>query len=75
MGKKRGDLWVLLAAALVVAAFTLPMFKSGGKQGITLFEFIRNHTIFFDKSEPLYIPKEDYMSELAPDYMSEIKDV
>ena len=43
---------------LVLLAFTVPIFRSGVKSNMTLWEFIIIHTIFSDGPE--YIPKEDY---------------
>lgn len=45
-----------------VLAFTWPVFRSGLKSNLTLFEFIINHTIWGDTVE--YIPKEDYQELL-----------
>lgn len=41
-----------------ILTFTLPIFRSGLKSNLTLFEFTLNHTIFGDVVE--FIPKEDY---------------
>jgi len=42
----------------IVLAFTLPVWRSGLKSNLTLWQFIVNHTVFGD--EPEFIPKEDY---------------
>jgi hypothetical protein len=47
-----------IALWLAVLALTVPVFRSGLKTNLTLFEFIWNHTIFGDYPE--YIPRENY---------------
>ena len=42
----------------IALAFTLPIFRSGLRTNLTLFEFIILHTIF--GPDPEYIPKEIY---------------
>ena len=42
----------------IVLSFTLPVFRSGLKTNLTLWEFIINHTTFGDPVE--FIPEEDY---------------
>jgi hypothetical protein len=44
---------------LTILAFTLPIFKSGGKDHLTFFEFIKNHTVWADPG-PMFVPREDY---------------
>ena len=52
-----------LALGLVaVESFTLPLFRSGGKTGLSFWGFVANHTIFSDPVE--YVPQEDYASEM-----------
>jgi hypothetical protein len=41
---------------LAVAAFTVPIFRSGGKSGLTFWGFIINHTIWGSPVE--YVPEE-----------------
>lgn len=48
--------------AVVVASFTLPIFRSGGRTGLTFLGWVINHTIFGPPIE--YVPEEDYMREL-----------
>lgn len=51
-----------LIGAVVVASFTLPIFRSGGRTGLTFWGWVINHTIFGNAVE--YIPEEDYRREL-----------
>lgn len=46
----------------VIALFTVPVFRSGGKTGLTFAGWIVNHTIF--TRDPEYVPEEDYMAEM-----------
>ena len=47
---------------LIVASFTVPVFRSGGRTELTFWQWIINHTIWGPPVE--YVPEEDYMSEL-----------
>lgn len=49
--------------ALIFASFTLPLFRSGGKTGLTFWGWVRNHTIFAPPG-PEYVPEEDYKAEM-----------
>jgi hypothetical protein len=58
---EHGDLLLIL----IVAAFTVPIFRSGLKSQLSFFSFVKNHTIFGAPGPEyipanLYIPKEDY---------------
>ena len=53
----------LVLVWVVAMAFYLPIFRSGLKSNLTFFDFVKNHTVWGDKVE--FIPKEDYMQELA----------
>ena len=55
--------WKTLGVWTVVAAFTMPVFRSGGRTGLTFFGWIKNHTIWGDPVE--YVPEEDYAAELS----------
>jgi len=46
----------------IAAAFTLPLFRSGGRTGLTFFGWVLNHSVLGPAVE--YIPEEDYMREL-----------
>lgn len=46
-----------------VLCFTLPIFRSGGRTGLTFFEFIKEHTIWGSPIQ--YVPEEDYTAELS----------
>ena len=47
---------------LIVASFTVPVFRSGGRTELTFWQWIINHTIWGPPVE--YVPEEDYMREL-----------
>jgi len=52
-----------LAVGLVaVESFTLPIFRSGGRTGLSFWQWVVNHTIFGPSVE--YVPEEDYSREL-----------
>ena len=55
--------WEKLAVGTAVAAsFTIPIFRSGGRTGLTFWQWVWNHTIFGPPVE--YVPEEDYTREL-----------
>ena len=56
------ELVMLGAGILIVASFTVPIFRSGGRTGLNFWQWIINHTIFGPPVE--YVPEEDYMREL-----------
>lgn len=60
--KPSRELVMLGAGILIVASFTVPMFRSGGRTGLNFWQWIINHTIFGPPVE--YVPEEDYMREL-----------
>lgn len=47
---------------LVVESFTLPIFRSGGRTGLSFWGWVVNHTVFGPAVE--YIPLEDYSREM-----------
>lgn len=47
---------------IAVESFTLPIFRSGGKNNLSFWGFIYNHTIFGSAVE--YVPEEDYQREI-----------
>ena len=47
----------------LIGAFTVPVFRSGGRDNLTLVQFILNHTIWGPPIE--YVPEEDYEKMLA----------
>ena len=55
--------WKILGVWLLVIAFTWPVFRSGGRSGLTMFDWIREHSIW--GSPVQYVPAEDYMAELS----------
>lgn|GEM_PF-1433428 len=52
----------LLLGLLAVESFTLPIFRSGGRTGLSFWGWVVNHTIFGPPVE--YVPAEDYAREL-----------
>jgi hypothetical protein len=52
----------LALGLLGVESFTLPIFRSGGRTGLSFWGWIVNHTIFGPPVE--YVPVEDYAREL-----------
>ena len=52
----------LLLGLVAVESFTLPVFRSGGKTGLSFWGFVANHSIFSDPVE--YVPQEDYAREM-----------
>jgi len=49
--------------ALVVVASLLPVWRSGGRENLTFWGWVWNHTIFGPKVE--YVPEEDYKAEVC----------
>ena len=49
--------------AVVVVVSLLPIWRSGGRENMTFFGWVWNHTIFGPKVE--YIPAEDYEAEVC----------
>ncbi len=62
MAVKKGALPALGITYLIIATFTIPMFRSGGRGDLTAFDWIKEHTIF--GSPVQYVPEEDYAREL-----------
>ncbi|MBA7466246.1 hypothetical protein ES707_01423 [subsurface metagenome] len=55
--------WEKLAiGTAIVASFTIPVFRSGGRTHLTFWQWVWNHTIFGPPIE--YVPEEDYAREL-----------
>jgi len=52
----------LLLGMLAVGSFTLPVFRSGGRTGLSFWGWVKNHTVFGPPVE--YVPAEDYVREL-----------
>lgn len=57
-----GNLKKIAVGALILSAFTVPIFRSGGRTGLTFVGWVVNHTIFGPPIE--YVPEEDYTREL-----------
>jgi hypothetical protein len=51
-----------LIGAGIVAFFTVPIFRSGGRTNLTMFQWIVNHSIFGPAVE--YVPLEQYEEEV-----------
>lgn len=62
MDSKKGDIKKLALGALAIGIFTVPIFRSGGRTGLTFVGWVVNHTIFGPPVE--YVPEEDYTREL-----------
>ena len=62
MSIEPGAMKALGITLLIVESFTLPIFRSGGRQGLSFWAWVWNHTIFGPPVE--YVPEEDYMVEL-----------
>ncbi len=62
MAVEKGALKGLAITGLVVSSFTLPIFRSGGRTGLTFWSWVKNHSIFGPEVE--YVPREDYAREL-----------
>jgi hypothetical protein len=60
--ERTGEIKRFLIAAVVVGFFTVPVFRSGGRTGLTCWGWLINHTIFGPPVE--YVPEEDYAVEL-----------
>jgi len=52
----------LFLGLVAVESFTLPIFRSGGRTGLSFWGWVANHTIFGPPVE--YVPEEDYSREL-----------
>ena len=55
--------WRVLTLGLVLFAITAPIFRSGGRTGLTFWGWVINHTIWGDVVE--YVPEEDYLAEFG----------
>jgi len=52
----------LLLGIMAVESFTLPIFRSGGRTGLSFWGWVKNHTVFGPPLE--YVPVEDYAREM-----------
>lgn len=52
----------LLIGLVAVESFTLPIFRSGGRTGLSFWQWVVNHSVFGPAVE--YVPQEDYAREL-----------
>lgn len=48
--------------AVVIGAFTIPVFRSGGRTGLTFFQWVKEHSIWGSPIQ--FVPEEDYRREL-----------
>lgn len=62
MAVEKGALKALTITFLIVESCTLPVFRSGGRKGLTFWGWVFNHTIWGPPVE--YVPEEDYTREL-----------
>jgi hypothetical protein len=58
-----GNVGIIATGLLFTAGNCVPIFRSGGRTNLTLFEWGVNHTIFGPPVE--YVPEEDYIRELG----------
>ena len=60
---KQGELILKDAKLLLlIAFFTIPIFRSGGRSNLTGFQWLKEHTVFGSPIQ--YVPSEDYAREL-----------
>ena len=52
----------LFLGLLAVESVTLPIFRSGGRTGLSFWQWVVNHTVFGPAVE--YVPQEDYAREM-----------
>jgi len=57
-----GPVAALAVTLLVVESLTLPVFRSGGRTGLTLFQWVKEHSVYGSPIQ--YVPEEDYAREL-----------
>lgn len=62
MAVEPGALKGLAITGLIVSSFTIPIFRSGGRTGLTFWSWVKNHSIWGPPVE--YVPKEDYAREM-----------
>jgi len=62
MSVEKGAVKGLAITLVIVESLTLPIFRSGGRTGLTFWGWVVNHTIFGPPVE--YVPEEDYAREL-----------
>ena len=55
--------WKIIGVWAIILSLTLPVFRSGGRDKLTFWEWVLNHTIYGPPVE--YVPEEDYMDELS----------
>ena len=55
--------WKIFGVWVLILAFTLPVFRSGGRTNLTFWIWIINHSIYGKPVE--YVPEEDYIAELG----------
>ena len=54
-----------LAVLTIIAFFTVPIFRSGSRSELTMWQWLKNHTVY---GPPVaYVPEEDYKRELSGD--------
>lgn len=64
MAIEKGALKGLGVTLLIVESYTLPIFRSGGRTGLSFWGWVKNHSIWGPPVE--YVPEEDYMAEILP---------
>ena len=64
-----GKNWATVSVWVVILAFTLPVFRCGGRTGLTFFNWIKEHSIWGSPIQ--YVPEEDYARELEGTWLDE----
>ena len=64
-----GKKWATVAVWTSVLVFTLPVFRCGGRTGLTFWDWIREHSVFGSPIQ--YVPEERYMEELEGAWIDE----
>jgi len=67
--KLLGKNWATVAIWVTVLSLTLPVFRCGGRTGLTFFDWIKEHSIW--GSPVQYVPSEDYARELEGTYLQD----
>ncbi len=55
--------WKALGLVVLIAAFAVPVFRSGLRTNLTLFEFMKAHTVF--GPEVQFVPEEKYIQQVG----------
>lgn len=61
--------WKILGIWVLVLSFTLPVFRSGGRTELVMWDWVKNHSVFGEPVE--YVPEEQYMAEVQGTWIDE----